>query len=81
MTSKDLTTRAGGDRWPIWCSGSIFMPGFPLGRHGGSERLTHTDADGTKTVFTVQTVGGVTTWHAPLLCGVVDELSSRIGID
>ncbi|WP_255648979.1 DNRLRE domain-containing protein [Frankia sp. ArI3] len=62
---QDVYTRAGTGGYPYAYTGvgDDAVDGSTLTKDSATQ-FTHTDVDGTKTVFTAQVVGGVTTWHA-----------------
>src|SRR5262249_30788923 len=62
---QDVYTRTGSGGYPYAYTGvgDAAVDGSILVKDSATQ-FTHTEADGTKTVFTAQTVGGVTAWRA-----------------
>ncbi|WP_261558306.1 DNRLRE domain-containing protein, partial [Frankia tisae] len=62
---QDVYTRSGTGGYPYTYTGvgDDAVDGSTLTKDSATQ-FTHTDVDGSKTVFVAQTVGGVTTWHA-----------------
>jgi hypothetical protein len=61
---QDIYVRSGTGGYPYAYTGvgDDAVDGSTLTKDSATQ-FTHTDVDGTKTVFVAQTVGGVTTWH------------------